>query len=331
MENKKKRGRKPKNQLITDDPEPDENVLLSEKKKRGRKKKYEIENFEKIINRNEINNFNHSVIYSDDDESSKCEDTSVKNISFGNLNITVSKKIPCPDDQFVLRFDNEVTNSNIINGNTINIHEFSSDEETEVPIEHFTVCEKNYTEQKQYIPKVISECKEKETRSFKNLKVITTIKNLHFVDTLPEKTDICCWWCCHRFDDCPCTLPVQRGKKDTFDCIGIFCSWNCTKAYHYYTVDYKKKNTSMDLIHSLLQSAYGVNKSLSIKPAPPRQCLDIFGGYMSISEFRKNNTCNYRLNLVKSNFIFPEIMEINTVKVKHQETKNLRLSRPGFI
>jgi hypothetical protein len=322
MENKKKRGRKPKYPVLSDDPEPEETVLLSEKKKRGRKKKYEIENFEKIINRNEINNFNHSVIYSDDDETSKCEDTSVKNISFGNLNITVSKKIPSQDDQFVLRFDGT-------NGNTINIHEFSSDEDTEVPIEHF-VCEKKYTEQKQYIPKVISECKEKETQSFKNVKVITTIKNLHF-DTLPEKTNICCWWCCHAFDECPCTLPVQRGKNDTFDCIGIFCSWNCTKAYHYYTVDYKKKNNSMDLIHSLLQSVYGVNKSLSIKPAPPRQCLDMFGGYMSISEFRKNNTHNYRLQLVKSNFIFPEIMEIHTVKVKHQENKNLRLSRPSVV
>ncbi len=330
MEIKKKRGRKPKNQSLTDDPEPEE-CILQEKKKRGRKKKYEIENFEKIINRNEINNFNHSVIYSDDDESSKCEDTSVKNISFGNLNITVSKKIPSPDDQFILRFDNtKVANSSETFNGTINIHEFSSDEETEVPIEQFTVCEKNYTEQKQYIPKVISECKEKEIRSFKNLKVITTIKNLHF-DTLPEKTDICCWWCCHKFDECPCTLPVQRGKQGTFDCIGVFCSWNCTKAYHYYTVDYKKKNNSMDLIHSLLQSVYGVNKSLSINPAPPRQCLDMFGGHMTISEFRKNNTCNYRLNLVKSNFIFPEIMEMNTIKVKHQETKNLRLSRPNGL
>ena len=49
---KKKRGRKPKNSSI------EENIIL-EKKKRGRKKKYEIENFDKIINRNEINNFDH--------------------------------------------------------------------------------------------------------------------------------------------------------------------------------------------------------------------------------------------------------------------------------
>ena len=56
MENiKKKRGRKPKNQLPQEEPaEP------AEKKKRGRKKKYEIENFEKILHRDSENNFNHN-------------------------------------------------------------------------------------------------------------------------------------------------------------------------------------------------------------------------------------------------------------------------------
>jgi hypothetical protein len=49
---KKKRGRKPKNF------QQNEKETVVEKKKRGRKKKYEIENFEKILNRNEENNFN---------------------------------------------------------------------------------------------------------------------------------------------------------------------------------------------------------------------------------------------------------------------------------
>ena len=53
----KKRGRKPKNII-------NEEIV---KKKRGRKKKYEIENSEKINNRNEINNFNHKIAYSDDE------------------------------------------------------------------------------------------------------------------------------------------------------------------------------------------------------------------------------------------------------------------------
>ena len=52
---KKKRGRKPKNFF-------NENIeIVTEKKKRGRKKKYEIENYNKIINRNEDNNFHFSI------------------------------------------------------------------------------------------------------------------------------------------------------------------------------------------------------------------------------------------------------------------------------
>ena len=89
---KKKRGRKPKN-FFESTEEP---VVIVEKKKRGRKKKYEIENSEKILNRNEENNFDHSVAYSDDDEIIPCKtdpEQLVKKIAFGNLDITVSKKI----------------------------------------------------------------------------------------------------------------------------------------------------------------------------------------------------------------------------------------------
>ena len=309
---KKKRGRKPKNFLNEEETEP-----VIEKKKRGRKKKYEIENFEKIINRNEDNNFNHNIVYSDDEDPSMSPDNCVKKIAFGNLDITVSKKIINETGDFKTKIKEQQ--------GLIDENEYSSDENEEIPIENFIKmnCEKNYTENQNYIPKIVSECKEINT--LKKIKVITTIKNFHF-DELPEKTDINCWWCCHKFNNCPCTLPIEY-KKDKFDCIGIFCSWNCTKAYHYYTIDYKKKFQSMELINHLLQLLYGVTKTLSINVAPPRQCLDIFGGYMDINKFRENHTISYSVNLTKLNFIFPEITEINTVKLKQQENKHLRLFR----
>ena len=312
---KKKRGRKPKNFF-------NENIeIVTEKKKRGRKKKYEIENYNKIINRNEDKNFNHNIAYSDDEEI--LEDTSTRKIAFGNLDITVSKKV-LVENKFKFNF-NEKNESKI----NILINEYS-DEELEVPIESFIKKnEKNYNEVKTYIPKIVSECKEVNT--LKNFKVITTIKNFKF-DEMPEKTDICCWWCCHQFDNCPCSCPIDykldKLKKGKFDCIGIFCSWNCVKAYHHYTVDYKKKFHSMGLINQLMIQLYGAKITLSCIPAPPRQCLEMFGGYLNISKFRENNVINYRLNLINSNFIFPEITEINTIKIKPNENKNLRLTRP---
>ena len=65
---KKKRGRKPKNFYNTETDEIKETAVLVEKKKRGRKKKYEIENSDKILNRNEVNNFDHKIAYSDDED-----------------------------------------------------------------------------------------------------------------------------------------------------------------------------------------------------------------------------------------------------------------------
>ena len=58
---KKKRGRKPKNRDINQQIETNL-IQNTEKKKRGRKKKYEIENFNRIINRDLPNNFNHKIL-----------------------------------------------------------------------------------------------------------------------------------------------------------------------------------------------------------------------------------------------------------------------------
>ena len=313
---KKKRGRKPKNFTI------EQIVVSTEKKKRGRKKKYEVENFEKILNRNEENNFNHNIIYSDD-ESTVVENSCVKKIAFGNLDITVSKKVNDENiDEF--KFKTRAANS-------INKDEYSSDEEKEVPVESFIkMNEKHYSENKRYIPKTISECTSKTIDSVKKIKVITTTKEqIKCSSEWPENCEICCWWCCHSFEGSPCTLPIKYDSlRKRFSFIGLFCSWNCVKSYNFERTDHKKYEQS-SLITLLIQQLYGITEAIGIKPAPPRQCLKMFGGYMDIDEFRDQNktTDSYRMNLLKFNYIYPEVTEISSVRVK-PEKKNLRLSRP---
>jgi hypothetical protein len=75
---KKKRGRKPKNRDINQQIESNL-IQNTEKKKRGRKKKYEIENFNRIVNRDLPNNFNHKIAYSDDEEYEQIKDLSIRN------------------------------------------------------------------------------------------------------------------------------------------------------------------------------------------------------------------------------------------------------------
>ena len=313
---KKKRGRKPKNHIF------EQPVIQAEKKKRGRKKKYEIENFDRILNRNEDNNFNHHVIYSDDESTIQEIQSCVKKISFGNLDITVSKKA---ETETVNDFKFKTRNCEIL----INKDEYSSDEEKEIPIESFIKKnEKNYSETKKYTPKIVSECNTEE--SIKKLRIVTTTKDQIKSSTeWPETCDICCWWCCHTFECAPCTLPIKYDSlKKRFTFIGIFCSWNCVKAYNFDRSDHRKYECS-SLITLLVQQLHGITKAICIKPSPPRQCLKMFGGYKDINEFRLHNIDEYHLNLLKFNYIYPEITEVINIKTK-SEKKNLRLSRPNL-
>jgi hypothetical protein len=297
---KKKRGRKPKNNTI------EENI--TEKKKRGRKKKYEIENFDKICNRDRLNNFDHNIVYSDDEEA-KCMDEGKSNVSFGNLNITVSKKVTNQQETFKNLFSS-----------TINENEYS-DEEIQKPDV------KVYNETKKYSQHIIEESK-KNNDYIKNMKVISTMKNIINEESWPESVDICCWWCCHTFQNSPCTLPIKYDPlRKRYNFIGVFCSWNCVKAYNFDQNDYRRYERS-SLITLLIKQMYGIVEAINIKVAPPRQTLKMFGGYKEISEFRNsaNVTDSYHMNLSKYNFVYPEITETTNVKLK-QEKKNLRLTR----
>jgi hypothetical protein len=93
--------------------------------------------------------------------------------------------------------------------------------------------------------------------------------------------------------------------------------------------DHKKFERSQ-LICSLVQQLYGIEKAISIKPAPPRETLKMFGGYLNIHDFRNRYDVieGYHLNLKKHNFIFPEVSEVTNIKIKPlNEKKNLRLAR----
>ena len=166
-------------------------------------------------------------------------------------------------------------------------------------------------------------------KDIKRLRVVTTLKNVISEHKWPEKVDTCCWWCCNQFECSPCTLPFKYDSlRKRFSFVGVFCSWNCVKAYNLDKNDQKKYERS-ELITLLVKQLYSIYDALIIKTAPPRQCLKMFGGYMSIDEFRNNNLVvdAYHLNLVNFNFIYPEVTEVSNVKFKNVKNKNLRLSR----
>ena len=97
-----------------------------------------------------------------------------------------------------------------------------------------------------------------------------------------------CWWCCHPFDNEPLQLPYgydDRRKK--FSTTGYFCSWSCMKSYALEKYGVTKGSIICGNI-SLMRKRY-CNKLDSIKRAPHRHRLNVFGGDLTIEEFRADS------------------------------------------
>lgn len=92
-----------------------------------------------------------------------------------------------------------------------------------------------------------------------------------------------CWWCCHPPG--VMGLPTRYNKhSDTFDVYGTFCSFQCAKAYNFADAG-SNQCARMSLISLMRQKTTGDYSPVIC--APPRQSLSMFGGPMTIDEFRR--------------------------------------------
>lgn len=134
-----------------------------------------------------------------------------------------------------------------------------------------------------------------------------------------EKTDVCCWLDCHTFNTVPIGLPVEYdGTKFTVK--GVYCSFGCMlgdnpnakkslvnlmykKLTGNITMSEKNKNSykesleekfninkitddeQLDHINQFIQSLIDLVDDPLIS-APPKSILKMFGGQLSIEEFR---------------------------------------------
>ena len=101
------------------------------------------------------------------------------------------------------------------------------------------------------------------------------------------KTDIYCYWCCHSFDNSPVFMPCNFNK-DVFAVKGIFCSFECCLSYMSMNSRYSRNIHLLKHMYYLYTGKKFFRESLT--KAPGRECLKIFGGPLSIEEFRNNST-----------------------------------------
>ena len=133
-----------------------------------------------------------------------------------------------------------------------------------------------------------------------------------------ETSHVCCWWCCHKFDTKKLSLPISyNGQLKKFEVYGTFCSFSCMKAYNK-NDNLSNKNNRYTLITMMMNQMiedYNISNNISI--APPRECLKMFGGTMTIEEFR--NSC---AKGIVYNTMLPPYIPIKTINDNRQSYAN---------
>ncbi len=124
----------------------------------------------------------------------------------------------------------------------------------------------------------------------------------------PKATNYHCYWCCHTFKTMPCFIPISF-KENIYKVFGNFCSFNCALSFNYNSNDVNYGERS-SLIQDLYYKIYGFNAQ-QLTFAPCKEVLEMFGGSISIEEYRESfkSIDDYKITFPNIVFIIPQLME----------------------
>lgn len=161
----------------------------------------------------------------------------------------------------------------------------------------------------------------KDSEERKNLIINSGIKrNVSQVlgqngDAWPLYSPYACYYCSHTFETTPVGIPYAI-INDVFMCYGNFCSYNCAKRYlcpkhdddddmaciqtycDVYVGD--EQGEKLQLLELLYHIECDIPIDQSIKPAPKRLVLKLFGGSKSIEEYRSSFNTNTTFHVFKT-------------------------------
>lgn len=117
-----------------------------------------------------------------------------------------------------------------------------------------------------------------------NLKstLLVQFKDSAEVKTIPQTSDVACFWCCYTFTNRPVVLPM-RDTGEHLQVTGNFCSPECACSYLF---DMRQDSHTRWEQLALLYRVYGEACQGKIQPAPARNTLKLFGGSLSITDYR---------------------------------------------
>lgn len=310
----KKKGRPRKNPI---DINEDENTEQPEKKKRGRKKKEKIEEVKQKKKRGRkaaLKFFSSTIrkkiplttiIYDNDNALLHLDIKEQLNDDIKHMTYNVLKKETYVATSNVESEEEDILCEYIDNiSNDIDITELYEKRLESRLLQDKELIEKlNDDDDNILLSKLLNVNKkvEKNEEKIENHNIENIDKTSGYFNVLNDfiettnwinKTNIACWWCCHTFESIPIGLPVDFCKNK-FRVKGIFCTFACMIAYNN---DNKNKNSNIKaMIYSLYKKLTGEsvikdNVITSLNPAPNRCTLKIFGGKLSIEEFRSSST-----------------------------------------
>ena len=115
---------------------------------------------------------------------------------------------------------------------------------------------------------------------------ICSVEHINTVIHDKKSTQFCnrCLWCTCNFKNKPYHLPLQRENHE-YVVYGYFCSAECAASYNFYdsVALFGDVWDRYSLLHSLYYKEYKDNK---ISLAPSRTALSMYGGTMTVDEFR---------------------------------------------
>jgi len=136
-----------------------------------------------------------------------------------------------------------------------------------------TVCD-NKKQQRQVL------VDDKQIKAFYTMDVMIEYRVGNETMSLPESSSAACFWCCGGFEGRPIVMPTHE-ENGVYTVYGNFCTMSCGLSYllneH---VDPQLRWERQALFHRMYK------QTIDIQPAPPKECLRLFGGPLSHEQYR---------------------------------------------
>lgn len=124
---------------------------------------------------------------------------------------------------------------------------------------------------------------------------IVLLKDMIMNEDWCNRTNYWCYWDCHPFENQPFGIPIKYNNGK-FHVYGCFCSLECAVAYNFYA------NENMDNVwenfNLLNMMSNMMSYKLTLNPSISRKCLNVFGGPLTIDQFREKSIKNNKFNIL---------------------------------